>query len=50
VRAFPSDVFNAAALQAIRKWKYRPQIENGQKVAVNGVQVRLKFELDERGR
>ena len=42
----PSTVFNRAALQAIRKWKYNPKIEEGVAVERPGVQVRLTFEFE----
>ena len=42
---FPSTVFNRSALQAIRKWKYNPKIEEGVAVERPGVQVRLTFEF-----
>ena len=43
----PAGTFDRAALRAIRKWKYKPQIENGVAVEAHGVTVRLKFELGE---
>lgn len=42
----PSTVFNRAALQAIRKWKYNPKVEEGVAVERPGVQVRLTFEFE----
>ena len=42
----PSTIFNRAALQAIRKWKYNPKIEDGVAVERPGVKVRLTFELE----
>lgn len=42
----PAIVFDRAALQAVRKWKYNPKIEGGTPVAQGGVQVRLRFELN----
>jgi protein TonB len=41
----PSMVFDTAALQAVRKWRYNPKTENGVAVARTGIQVRLRFEL-----
>ena len=41
----PSQVFNRAALAAVRKWRYAPKIENGQPVERNGVAVRLQFRI-----
>ncbi len=40
-----SNVFHRAALQAIRKWKYRPKIEDGKPVERPGIRVTLKFVL-----
>ena len=45
----PPRVFDRAALQAIRRWRYNPQIEIGIAVAHPGQLVRLKFEIP-RGR
>lgn len=42
----PSTIFNRAALQAIRKWKYNPKIEEGVAVERPGVKVRLTFEFE----
>jgi len=42
----PSSIFNRAALRAIRKWKYKPKIEEGVAVERPGVVVRLTFELE----
>ncbi len=47
IREYPNEMFNTAALKAIKKWRYRPRVENGLKVEVHNVSVRLKFELDE---
>jgi protein TonB len=41
----PSKIFNKAALQAIRKWKYNPKIEEGKAVERPGIIVRLRFNL-----
>ena len=41
----PTSIFNSSAIRAIRKWKYKPKLENGEPVAVEGVQFRFKFEL-----
>jgi protein TonB len=46
IASSPSFVFDRAALQAVRKWRYNPKTENGVAVARTGVQVRLRFELD----
>lgn len=45
--AQPNNIFNRAALQAIRKWKYKPKIEEGKRVERRGIEVKLTFELDD---
>jgi protein TonB len=49
LEAQPPSVFEQAALNAIRRWRYNPRVENGVAVAREGAQVRLRFELP-RGR
>jgi protein TonB len=44
-RSHPGNVFDRAALRAVRKWKYNPKVEDGEPVARPGVTVRLEFEL-----
>lgn len=43
----PSSVFDNASLQAIAKFRYKPQVENGKPVIVTGMQNRFTFELDQ---
>jgi protein TonB len=47
VDALPAGVFEHAAIRAIKRWKYKPRVENGKPVTTRGVHVRLKFELDD---
>jgi protein TonB len=47
IGAQPPGVFDRAAIQALRKWKYKPKIENGVPVEQHGIQVQLTFKLDE---
>lgn len=47
IGAHPSSIFNEAAIRAIRKWKYKPRIENGKRVPTPGVRVQLTFKLDD---
>jgi TonB family protein len=44
-RAFPSDIFNRAAMAAVRRWKYEPKIVDGTPVEAQ-VQLRVQFKLD----
>lgn len=47
IEAYPSSIFNRAAIRAILKWKYKPRIEDGEPVERYGVQVRISFELQD---
>ncbi len=44
VASKPNGVFDKAALKAIRRWKFKPKIVNGQRVAQRAVQT-IKFKL-----
>jgi TonB family protein len=44
-----SSLFDAAALDAARKFKYRPRIVNGAAIAVPGVRNKITFVLDDDG-
>lgn len=46
IRAFPEGAFERAALRAVRKWKYQPQMVEGRPRAVI-TYTRLRFELAE---
>jgi protein TonB len=39
-------VFERAAVEAVRKWKYEPQMRSGTAVATTGVNVILRFKMD----
>ena len=45
IDASPATVFNAAAIKAILRYKYRPRVVNGQAVVVSGVRQRIQFQL-----
>lgn len=47
IEAYPSSIFNRAAIRAILKWKYKPRIEDGEPVIRIGVQVRISFALED---
>ena len=44
--AKPLRIFNKSAIQALRKWKYQPKIENGKAVEQKGLKVQLDFKLE----
>ncbi|MDE0119264.1 MAG: energy transducer TonB [Bdellovibrionales bacterium] len=44
--AKPSNIFDRAAIKALRKWKYRPKVENGKPVEQKGLKVQLDFKLE----
>ena len=46
VASEPGTVFDRAAVQAVRKWKYNPKILDGKPVERPGVKVRLDFEME----
>jgi TonB family protein len=45
VRSDPGDVFNKAALDAVRRWRYDPRVIDGRAVGSQS-QVRVQFKLD----
>lgn len=47
IDAEPKRVFNKAAKQALRKWKYRAKSEHGNTVAQKGLTVQLDFNVDQ---
>jgi protein TonB len=49
VQADPADIFERAAISAVRRWRYEPRREDG--VAVDSrTRVRLEFRLDGQNR
>jgi protein TonB len=44
--AEPKSIFDAAALQAVKGWKYSPKIQDGRPVDCGVQQVRIRFELE----
>ena len=47
IDAEPKRVFNHAAKQALKKWKYRAKSEAGNAVAQQGLTVQLAFNMDQ---
>lgn len=45
LRASPPQIFNSSAIQAVRKWKYTPYMENGKPRRLKGIKVQLNFGL-----
>ncbi len=46
VDADPADTFDRAAIDAVKKYKYKPRVENGVPVRRPGVEVVLSFEIE----
>lgn len=46
VGAEPKSIFDSAALQAVRGWKYSPRIKDGKPVERSGMRVRIRFNLE----
>ncbi|WP_086983450.1 energy transducer TonB [Vibrio aphrogenes] len=46
VQAEPSKAFVRPAVQALRNWKYQPQIEGGKAVKQPGQQVKIEFKIN----
>ena len=46
IDANPPNVFNRAAMNAVKKFKYKPKIVDGKAQAVTGVRNIIRFELD----
>lgn len=47
VDAEPKRVFNRSAINALKKWKYRPKVENGEPVEQTNLMVKLDFNLQQ---
>ena len=47
VTSEPGTVFDRSAVQAVRKWKYNPKIEDGTAVARSGVRTTLEFTMED---
>lgn len=47
VKAKPSRIFNRAAMTALYKWKFRPEMVSGQAVEVKNQEVTLEFNIED---
>ncbi len=47
IESHPSSIFNRAALRTIRKWKYRPKVEDGEGVPQPGMRTKIDFRLED---
>ncbi len=45
IEAYPGAMFNRAALKAVKRYKYKPRVVNGQSLSVQGVRQRIVFNL-----
>lgn len=50
IDANPPSIFDREALAAVKKWKYKPKVEDGKPVPVTGIRNIIRFELAEGGR
>jgi protein TonB len=46
IRSEPALIFDRAAINAVRKYRYNPMIRNGVPVERAGERIRIRFELD----
>lgn len=46
LEADPARIFDRAALNAVKKWKYKPQFRDGKPATTRGLSVRLTFQLE----
>lgn len=45
--AEPRRIFDKSAIQALKRWKFRPKLEQGKAVVQQGLKVQLDFNLDQ---
>lgn len=44
----PGTVFDEAALNAIQKFRFRPEVQDGRAIAIDGVQKLFRFEIEDK--
>ncbi|WP_423187022.1 energy transducer TonB [Alishewanella sp. d11] len=47
IEAEPKNIFDKEAIRALRRWKYQPQLVEGQPVKQTNLQVQLDFQLQQ---
>ena len=47
IQARPPQIFNSNAIRAVRKWKYKPKIENGKAVRQNNLRITVEFNFND---
>jgi protein TonB len=45
IDAEPDEIFDRAALQAVKGWKYNPKVADGKPVERTDMKVRIQFSL-----
>jgi len=50
IEADPPNIFNREAMAAVKKFKYKPKVENGKPMEVKGVRNIIRFELEKNGK
>lgn len=47
INAEPPGIFNRAAMDAVKKFKYKPKMVDGKAIAVSGIKNIIRFELED---
>jgi protein TonB len=46
IQANPERIFNKSAIRAVKRWKYKPKMDDGIAVQANDIYARIRFSLD----
>lgn len=46
INAEPANIFDQAAINSVKKYKYKPTVEDGKAIDVPGVQIRVSFAME----